>query len=150
MMKPKFVLSHDFLSVHHEYFVGIFALQVHQLTTTLLNTVVSAPILNSSQTIHTHHQQVIRKIEQEILFDSTSRSVKTLKPTSARNFLNLLDNHFPSSNTLKKLFNRNSVKVSYSCMQKMKRFINKHSSRVLHKSKSNTEVTACNFRNKQI
>ena len=25
MMKPKFALSHDFLSVHHEYFVGTFA-----------------------------------------------------------------------------------------------------------------------------
>ena len=25
MMKPKFALTHDFLSVHHEYFVGTFA-----------------------------------------------------------------------------------------------------------------------------
>ena len=25
MMKPKFASSHDFLSVHHEYFVGTFA-----------------------------------------------------------------------------------------------------------------------------
>ena len=25
MMKPKFALSRDFLSVHHEYFVGTFA-----------------------------------------------------------------------------------------------------------------------------
>ena len=60
----------------------------HQLTTTLLNTVVSAPISNSSQTKHTHHQQqVIRETEQEISLGSTRRSVKTLKPTSARNFL---------------------------------------------------------------
>ena len=36
---------------------------------------------------HTHLQQVIRKTEQEILLGSTHRSVRTLKPTSARNFL---------------------------------------------------------------
>ena len=36
---------------------------------------------------HTHLQQVIRKTEQDILFGSTRGSVKTLKPTTARNFL---------------------------------------------------------------
>jgi hypothetical protein len=33
-----------------------------------------------------------------------------------RNFLSLVDKHFPPSNPLHKIFNRNSVKVSYSCM----------------------------------
>ena len=58
-------------------------------------------------------------------------------------------NHFPSTNPLSKIFNCNSVKVSYSCMQNMRSIINKHNSYILHKSRSNTEVTTCNCRNKE-
>ena len=77
----------------------------HQLTTTLLNTVVSALISNSSQTKHTHHRQVIRKTEQEILLGSTSsknlNNSKNVKTNVGKKFLNLLDNHFPCTNPLK-------------------------------------------------
>ena len=34
-------------------------------------------------------------------------------------FLNPLEKHFPSHNKLHKLFNRNTVKISYSCMPNM-------------------------------
>ena len=63
---------------------------------TVVSIVVSAPISNSSQTKHTHHRQVIRKTEQEISLGSTRRSVKTLKPTSARNSLaySIITSHF--------------------------------------------------------
>ena len=37
-----------------------------------------------------------------------------------RNLLSLVDKHFPSSNPLHKIFNRNSVKVSHSCMNNCK------------------------------
>ena len=33
----------------------------------------------------------------------------------AKQFLDLLDKHFPQNNQLHKIFNRNTVKVSYSC-----------------------------------
>ena len=33
----------------------------------------------------------------------------------AKQFLDLLDKHFPQNNQLQKIFNRNTVKVSYSC-----------------------------------
>ena len=33
----------------------------------------------------------------------------------AKRFLDLLDKHFPQNNQLHKIFNRNTVKVSYSC-----------------------------------
>ena len=47
----------------------------------------------------------------------------------AKQFLNLLDKHFPKSSPLHKIFNRNNVKVSYSCMPNMNSKIankNKH------------------------
>ena len=69
-----------------------------------------------------------------------------------RNFLSLVDKHFPSSNPLHKIFNRNSVKVSYSCMNNCKSVISKHNIGILSKSKTATAPTAngndnCNCRN---
>ena len=37
----------------------------------------------------------------------------------ARSFLSLIDKHFPKAHILHKLFNRNNVKVSYSCTSNM-------------------------------
>ena len=41
-------------------------------------------------------------------------------------FLNLLDKHFPRNHCLHKIFNRNSIKVSYSCTKNMKTITNNH------------------------
>ena len=52
-----------------------------------------------------------------------------VKTNIAKQFLNLLDKHFPKSSPLHKIFNRNNVKVSYSCMPNMNSKIankNKH------------------------
>ena len=35
----------------------------------------------------------------------------------AKRFLNLLDHHFPKSNKMHKIFNRNKVKIRYSCTE---------------------------------
>ena len=51
---------------------------------------------------------------------------KNVGTNVGRNFLNLIDKHFPASNPLHKIFNRNSVKVSYSCMNNCKSVICKH------------------------
>ena len=37
----------------------------------------------------------------------------------AKLFLNLLNLHFPKSNKLHKIFNRNTVKVSYCCTENL-------------------------------
>ena len=45
-----------------------------------------------------------------------SRSVKT---NIGKNFLHLLVKHFPTNNKMQKIFNKNTVKVSYRCMKNM-------------------------------
>ena len=50
-----------------------------------------------------------------------------------KHFLHLLDKHFPRFNTLHKMFNRNTVKVSYSCMSNVKTVISNHNAKVLSK-----------------
>ena len=57
-----------------------------------------------------------------------SRNVQT---NVGKTFLQLIDKHFPRSNPLHKIFNRGTVKVSYSCMESMKSVINRHNSKVL-------------------
>ena len=48
-----------------------------------------------------------------ILFNPPfNKNVSTSVP---KRFLNLIDQHFPKSNKLHTIFNRNTVKVSYSC-----------------------------------
>ena len=41
-------------------------------------------------------------------------------------FLSLIDKHFPPHHKLHKLFNRNNVKISYSCLPNIKSIINAH------------------------
>ena len=47
--------------------------------------------------------------------------------------MNLIDQHFPKSNKLHAIFNRNTVKVSYSCTQNMSSMIKSHNKKVINK-----------------
>ena len=53
-----------------------------------------------------------------------------------------IDKHFPPSSCLRKIFNHNSVKVSYSCMDNSKSIISKHNTRILSSPKSTTQTTS--------
>ncbi len=65
---------------------------------------------------------------------------KNVKTNIARNFLCLIDKHFPPNHKLHKIFNRNTVKVSYSCMNNVKSIISKHNTRITGRSKPQCEV----------
>ena len=64
-------------------------------------------------------------------------------------FLNLLDKHFNRDNPLRKIFNRNLVKISYSCTKNMHSILNNHNRRLLDESNRNSggpDVASCNCR----
>ena len=73
---------------------------------------------------------------------------KNVKTNIAPKFLRLIDKHFPKSSKLHKIFNRNSTKVTYSCMPNVKSNISSHNHRVLKKAKACTNVKLCNCRDK--
>ena len=54
----------------------------------------------------------------------------------------MVDKHFPPSSCLHKIFNRNSVKVSYSCMDNCKSIISKHNTTILSSPKSTAQTTS--------
>ena len=49
----------------------------------------------------------------------------------AKTFLSLIDKHFPKDKKLSKIFNRNTIKVSYSCLPNVKQTISNNNHRLL-------------------
>ena len=78
---------------------------------------------------------------------------KNVRTNVARDFLKLMDKHFPKTSSLHKIFNRNMIKVSYSCMNNVKSVISRHNKRVLRETKfkestnDNNIENLCNCRN---
>ena len=57
--------------------------------------------------------------------------------------LALVDLHFPVNHKLHKIFNRNSIKVSYSCMRNVKSIISSHNHKILQ-SQRGISTKTCN------
>ena len=65
-----------------------------------------------------------------------------------KKFLTLLDRHFPKGHELHKVCNRNTVKLSYSCMDNMAATIKAHNNKILNREQNLGDET-CNCRKKQ-
>ena len=64
-----------------------------------------------------------------------------------RKFLRMVDRHFPRGHRYAKIFNRNTLKLSYSCMPNMATVIKNHNNSVLKSAATNTN-NGCNCTNK--
>ena len=71
---------------------------------------------------------------------------RTVSTNVAKRFLNLLDHHFPKTNKLSKIFNRNTIKVSYCCAESMASVIKSHNKKLT--IEMNDEHLPCNCRAK--
>ena len=75
-----------------------------------------------------------------------------VKTHVARNFLNLIDKHFPKTNKLHKIINRNTIKVRYNCLPNVKQRITNHNKHLLqgnnNKKEISNSVKLCNCRGK--
>ena len=66
-----------------------------------------------------------------------------VKTNIGKVFFKLLNQHFPKNNQLHKVFNKNTVKLSYSCMKNMSSIISAHNKKVLRLS---INTYGCNCR----
>ena len=69
-----------------------------------------------------------------------------------RKFLYIVDKYFPKKHPVHKIFNRHTIKLSYSCMPNMKSIIASHNKTVLPNYTSTTameHVKECNCRKKE-
>ena len=69
---------------------------------------------------------------------------KNVATNLGKSFLKILDEEFPKDHVLHKIFNRNTVKISYSCMSNIKRNIDGHNKSVL--TTKNVATRNCNCR----
>ena len=59
---------------------------------------------------------------------------KNVKTNVGKHFMHLLEKHFPKHHKYAKLFNKNNVKISYSCMPNMSQVISRHNKTILSQS----------------
>ena len=65
-----------------------------------------------------------------------------------KKFLGLINKHFPKENQLSRIINRNTVKLSYSCMDNMATIVKAHNNKISRKDVSRKTAT-CNCRKKE-
>ena len=73
-----------------------------------------------------------------------SNNVKT---DVGKKFLSLLDRCFPQGNILNQIINRNTIKISYSCMPNIKQIISRHNKNIIKKNTPQETTRKCNCRN---
>ena len=73
---------------------------------------------------------------------------KNVKIKLGKEFLKLVKVYFLKNNTLNKIFNKNTIKLSYSCLPNMKSFINAQNKQILNES--NNEPKLCNCKKNTI
>ena len=59
-------------------------------------------------------------------------------------FLQILDSCFHNRHPLRKLFNRHTVKISYSCMPNFRSILNRHNNQILNKQEQPITPRTCN------
>ena len=77
--------------------------------------------------------------KRNIIWFTDSPYSKNVKTNVAQKFLRLIDKHFPKYR-INKILNRNSIKVSYSCMPNVKSNISSHNHCALKKAKAFTNA----------
>ena len=63
-------------------------------------------------------------------------------------FLNLIEKHFPGSHKYRKIFNKNNLNISYSCIQNIKYIINPHNRKIIYEINDLKQQEKCNCINK--
>ena len=63
-----------------------------------------------------------------------------MKTNIGREFLKLLDRSFPVGNPLRKVFNRNTVKIGYKCMPNMAMAVSRHNKKILQEPDVRTKI----------
>ena len=74
---------------------------------------------------------------------------KNVQTNIGQTFLKLINKHFPKNQKFHKIFNKNNLKLSYSCTENMETIISKHNKKVTNESPTTTPDNTCNCRKKQ-
>ena len=91
------------------------------------------------------YEKVKRKRKRNVMYFNPPFS-KSVKTNVGNEFLKLVSKHFPVSHKYRSLFNKNNLKISYSCMTNVGNIIKAHNAKVLSSPEDNSRE--CNCRKK--
>ena len=97
----------------------------------------------------THTAQNSRKNRQRNIVWFNPPYSMNIQTNIGREFLILVDKHFPKNHPYNKIFNKNNIKVSYSCTDNLQIIIKKHNRKILETSKKPSTENNCNCRKKK-
>ena len=77
---------------------------------------------------------------------------QNVKSNIGKSFLNLIKKHFPPHHKFRPIFNKNNIKISYSCMPNIGDIIKGHNSKIIksNSQKQQNEPKSCNCRNQKL
>ena len=87
-----------------------------------------------------------RKNRSRNIIWCNSRFSRNVKTNIVKHFFKFLRKHFGKNHKYQKIFNKKNIKVSYSCIDNMKKIINSHKKYVTSK-KDQVNQNLCNCRN---
>ena len=88
-------------------------------------------VYTPKQTGYCNNNEENKKRKGKITWFNTPFS-ESVKSNTGKKFLNLIKRHFPKTNKLHKVFNKNTVKVSYSCMSNIASILSSHNFNVIN------------------
>jgi hypothetical protein len=77
-------------------------------------------LITNLRTLRMHLNGHARRNRQRKIIWFNPPFSKSVNTNIGWEFLSLIDKHFPLQHKLHKIFNRNTVKISYSCMNNVK------------------------------
>ena len=102
--------------------------------------------VRSKLVLDTKNQRQKPKNRSRNIIRFNPRFNKAVLTNIAKIFLRLINRHFPKSHRPHRIFNRNTVKVSYSCMQNMSKIYKGHNGKIT--SAPCNQLTLCNCQEK--
>ncbi len=89
------------------------------------------------------NEKKTRKRQRKVIWFNPPFSVN-VQSRVGKIFFDILDKNFPSHHKFHRLFNRCTVKLSYSCMPNMGSIIKNHNKKLLQQKEDETPVRTCN------
>ena len=116
----------------------------------------AAPYYNDALSASGYNEKITYKSDVTPTDKGRKRNIIWFNPPYSMNvttniakcFLNLIDKHFPKRHKLHKIFNRNNVKVSYSCLPNVASIVTSHNKTILSNNPT-TDSPKCNCRKKE-
>ena len=96
-----------------------------------------------------HIIQNSRKNRQRNIIWFNPANSKNVQTNIGREFLNLVNKHFPKNHKYQNIFNKNNIKVSCSCSDNLHTIIKKHNRKILETSKTPSTENNCNCTKKK-